>query len=103
MIDVLFDHDVMLYTDANRFVRCYETEPAVPQFLDGGFGDANMDGQIDVSDAVLIMRFIAEDRTAVIKDKGVKNADVNHSGNVDLDDVTRILKYIAKLIKALDE
>ena len=60
------------------------------------------DGSVDVSDAVLIARFSAEDREAVITDQGRKNADVTHDGNVDSKDVSGILQYIAKKISLED-
>ncbi len=65
-------------------------------------GDVNLDCSIDVSDAVLIARFAAEDREAVITDQGRQNADVTHDGNVDGQDTTKILQYIAKKITLED-
>jgi len=65
-------------------------------------GDVNLDCSIDVSDAVLIARFAAEDREAVITDQGRKNADVTHDGNVDSQDAAKILQYIAKKISLED-
>ena len=62
-------------------------------------GDINGDGAIDVSDAVLLARFIAEDVTAPMTRLGVLNADVDGSGNPDGDDVILILKFICKKIK----
>lgn len=61
-------------------------------------GDANCDGRIDVSDAVLTARFAAEDKNAVITDQGKVNADVTRSGSVDPEDTVMILQYIAKKI-----
>ncbi len=65
-------------------------------------GDANCDGSIDVSDAVLISRFAAEDREATMTDQGRQNADVTNDGNVDGQDSTKILQYIAKKISLED-
>ncbi len=64
----------------------------------GVAGDANCDGFCDVSDAVLIARFVNEDREAVFTDKGKLNADVMHDGNIDGQDAEKILQYIAKKI-----
>lgn len=64
-------------------------------------GDVNLDGSVDVSDAVLTARVLAEDRTAVVKDQGIRNADVNGSGSPDMEDIVLILKYIAKIISSL--
>ena len=76
-------------------------EPAenVPVFC---IGDANCSGQVDVSDAVLIVRFAAEDRDAALTDQGRQNADVTHDGNVDAQDSAKILQYIAKKISFED-
>ena len=62
------------------------------------YGDANEDDSIDVSDAVLIARFAAEDDTATIKAQGKINADVTGDGSIKSDDAAKILRWIAKLI-----
>lgn len=61
-------------------------------------GDATCDNKVDVSDAVLIARFIAEDSEAIMTDQGKSNADINNDGDITHDDVTWILKKIAKMI-----
>ena len=59
-------------------------------------GDANCDDSLDVSDAVLTARFVAEDHDAVITAQGKLNADMNRDGNLTGDDVIAILRKIAK-------
>ncbi|MBR3446415.1 MAG: glycoside hydrolase [Oscillospiraceae bacterium] len=59
-------------------------------------GDADCSGVVDVSDAVLIARFAAEDKNAVITDQGLRNADCDSTPGVDGSDLTRVLRYIAK-------
>ena len=61
-------------------------------------GDVNLDRSVDVSDAVLLARFVAEDKEAVLTQEGSRNADMNGSGQPDSGDVILILKKIAKLI-----
>ncbi|MBP0976447.1 MAG: dockerin type I repeat-containing protein, partial [Oscillospiraceae bacterium] len=61
-------------------------------------GDVNLDKIVDVSDAVLLARFTAEDKTADISAQGKLNADMDGSGMPDSEDVVLILKKIAKLI-----
>lgn len=61
-------------------------------------GDANCDGVVDVSDAVLVMRYAVEDRDAVVTEQGLKNADADKNGKTNESDATMILKYIAKKI-----
>lgn len=57
---------------------------------------ANCDDSLDVSDAVLTARFVAEDHDAVITAQGKLNADMNRDGNLTGDDVVAILRKIAK-------
>ena len=66
----------------------------------GKLGDVNEDKSIDVADAVLLARFVAEDSEANVSSQGKQNADVNRNGNPDSEDVVTILKYIAKLIQS---
>ena len=68
-----------------------------PQVKNVLYGDANCDNNVDVSDAVLVARFVAEDTEADISEQGKLNADMNHDGNLTGDDVIAILRKIAKL------
>ncbi len=61
-------------------------------------GDVNCDTRIDVSDAVLLARFLAEDKTVKIDAQGRINSDANGDGAVASDDVIHILRVIAKII-----
>jgi endo-1,4-beta-xylanase len=61
-------------------------------------GDVDNNSKTDVSDAVLLARFLAEDNSVTISATGLANADCNKSGKPDQDDITMILKAIAKLI-----
>jgi len=62
------------------------------------WGDADLNGIVDVSDAVLIARYVSEDDTAVISTQGKANAAVSGMGQIVLGDAGKILKYVAKLI-----
>ncbi|MBQ5339602.1 MAG: S8 family serine peptidase [Oscillospiraceae bacterium] len=66
--------------------------PAWPKY-----GDFNCDGTVDVSDAVMLARFCAEDPNVNITSVGWRFADVNHDGLRNPDDVIGILRIIAKL------
>ena len=61
-------------------------------------GDVNNDQNIDVSDAVLLARFLAEDKTAVLTAEGKLNADCDQKAGLSSEDMVRILQYIAKMI-----
>ncbi len=62
-------------------------------------GDADCSGDVDVSDAVLLARYLGEDDTAVITAVGKLNADCDGVIGLTNDDGTMILQYVAKLIR----
>ena len=65
-------------------------------------GDVNTDGKISVSDAVLLARILAEDKTAAITEHGKNNADANANGELDTGDTTAILRHLAGLALLTD-
>ena len=60
-------------------------------------GDVDCNGIIDVSDVVLLARYVSEDGTAVISQVGKLNADANKNGQPDMDDGALILQHVAKI------
>lgn len=86
-------------TTVNQTTTTVKEETTAPnsgdKFL---YGDADESGKVDVSDAVLISRFVAEDREIQITTKGKLNADCDGVSGITADDATRVLKYIAKLV-----
>ena len=60
-------------------------------------GDVNCDKVVDVSDAVLLARFVAEDAEANVTETGKLNADADLDRNLTGDDVVTMLRIIAKL------
>ena len=83
---------------AKQFERKFEAIDAAPAAVSG---DATGDGNVDVADAVLLARFIAEDADVQISSACRQNADVNKNGSPDNEDTAMILKYIAKLLPSL--
>ncbi|MCQ2416256.1 MAG: beta-mannosidase [Oscillospiraceae bacterium] len=61
-------------------------------------GDVNTDDVVDVSDAVLLARFLAEDKEAAVSGQGMINADCDGSETLDAADVGIILSIIAKVL-----
>ena len=55
---------------------------------------------MDVSDAILLARFVAEDSEANITAAGKKNADCDGKAGLNGEDTIRILKFIAKIVTA---
>ena len=60
-------------------------------------GDVNLDGKITVSDAILLARIVAEDKTVNVTEEAIANADLNGSGAPDSDDTVTVLKILAGL------
>ncbi len=61
-------------------------------------GDVDCSGSVDVSDAVLLARYLAEDAEAVITNAGMQNAECDGQPNLTGNDIVTILKYVAMLI-----
>ncbi len=59
--------------------------------------DINADGFVDVSDAVMLARFLAEDKTVKLVDGAINRVDTNGDGKNNGDDVITILRHIAHL------
>ena len=59
--------------------------------------DINCDGSVDVSDVVLLSRFIVADKGIVVTDAMVTKMDVDGNGKTEPDDATKILRKIARL------
>ena len=70
-----------------------------PAQNDTVWGDATCDGRTDVSDAVLLARYLVQDTEAVITDRGKEQANVI-TGTLNEQDLTVILMIIAKKITA---
>lgn len=66
------------------------------------YGDANCDGKVDVSDAVMVKCYLINSKEYNISARGKKNADVQGNGNgINAQDAVAIQKYILKQINSL--
>lgn len=77
------------------------TKSDSPEQPAAAWGDVNCDGSTDVADAVLLARYLNQDKAAKITDQGQKNANVIE-GALDTDDLTGILMVIARMISSED-
>ncbi|MDE5834960.1 MAG: hypothetical protein K2H26_05520 [Ruminococcus sp.] len=66
-------------------------------------GDANCDGEVNISDAVLIMQSISNPGDYKVSEQGVINGDVIGNDSLTNMDALEIQKYTAHLPSALDE
>lgn len=61
-------------------------------------GDTDCSGIVDVSDAVMLARFVLSDPDVSVSDQGKINADYDGNGTLNSDDVMLIVRLIAGLI-----
>ena len=71
-----------------------ENSVILPEYTDDLLGDVNLDGEVDIKDAVLISRIVAEDAEVAPLVPGVQNADINEDGTVTYDDVMVIINKL---------
>ena len=67
-------------------------------------GDVDCDGDVTVADAVLLARYIAEDKEVTVKAQGLLNAHcfADSGSLINADDLTAILEVCANLIREKD-
>ncbi len=58
-------------------------------------GDVDVNGDVNVADAVLLARFLAEDKEVTVTAQGKLNANVNGDADITSDDLSGILEYLA--------
>ena len=95
-------------TSSNTSTVTTSTTPKVAS-KDYKAGDANCDGDVDLSDAVLIMQALANpnkygesgsDKSHITK-QGIENADVTGNDGMTTNDAQAIQKYLLKLVSEL--
>lgn len=64
------------------------------------YGDVNNDGQVDITDATYIMRYLIG--YEMPKDANIRNADVNGDGRITQADYVLLKKYLANYYKEKD-
>ena len=67
---------------------------------DGVVGDANGDGEVDISDAMLVFYHVAKKES--ISWDALLRTDADKSGEVDIADAMKIFYYVAKKIDTLE-
>lgn len=61
------------------------------------WGDSDCNKEVNVLDAVLLVRVAAEDTKCGITEDGKINSDVTHDGAIKTDDLVKLLKFLAGL------
>ena len=80
------------------------TEPSTKPSESGkGFaGDANLDGNVDIADAVAVASYVGNPEVNKLESQGMINADVQGEGNgVNANDALMIQQYLANIVPEL--
>lgn len=83
----------VVYGDKSVSSDEYEIKKATSTFK---LGDANLDGEVTITDATLVQRHVA--KIITLQGDALKAADVNKDGQVAITDATMIQRFVAKLI-----
>ena len=73
------------------------TEATTAELLKPNYGDANVDGDVNILDVIATNKYLVGSRE--LSPQGLLNADVNDSGDVGSDDALNILKCALNIIK----
>ena len=59
-----------------------------------GSGDIDENGSVQIADAILLARWIAEDTDITVTTQGLLNADFDMNGDVNFSDISAIYQHI---------
>ncbi len=66
------------------------------------YGDANLDGNVDIADAVAVSAYVGDSENNSLEPQGILNGDVQGDGNgLNANDALTIQQYLANIIKKL--
>ena len=66
------------------------------------YGDANLDGNVDIADAVAVSAYVGDSEKNSLEPQGILNGDVQGDGNgLNANDALTIQQYLANIIKTL--
>ena len=74
--------------------NCEGTGWAVPET--GVMGDVDCDGRVQIADAILLARYLAEDKVTVTGN-GLKNAELTGDTSLNSEDLIKLLEKLAGL------
>lgn len=60
------------------------------------YGDVNLDGKVDISDAVLTNKAVSG--VVMLNKQQYQNADCDASGEVNADDATLLMKFLVHIV-----
>jgi hypothetical protein len=93
--------DVVIYGYNNSYAQEYAAENNIPfvALNEYELGDADLNGDINISDATMIQKYLV--KLAEFDDTQLAVSDVDGDGVITVSDATTIQKYLAGLIESL--
>ncbi len=76
-------------------------ETTTTSLVNVNYGDTNLDGVVDLRDAIILNKHLAQQIILEKDSQPFKNADVNADGNVDDQDSDVLVNYVIQLIDKL--
>ena len=76
-------------------------ETTTTSLVNVNYGDTNLDGVVDLRDAIILNKHLAQQIILEKDSQPFKNADVNADGNVDDQDSSILIDYVIQLIDTL--
>ena len=92
--------DIGIFPDLNYYIL---NEKSGAKFAASDYipalirGDLDIDGSVDVTDAVKMLRVLNEDTNVKITDEGMDNADFDCDGDLTMKDFRSLMRYLAGL------
>lgn len=86
-------------TTAKQTTTTQTTTSSTPTEPTAIYGDINLDGRVDITDAVLLNKACAG--TVMLDSTAKKNADCNGDGEIGSDDAVVLLKFLVHLMNTL--
>ena len=86
-------------TTAKQTTTTQTTTSSTPTEPTAIYGDINLDGRVDITDAVLLNKACAG--TVMLDSTAKKNADCNGDGEIGSDDAVVLLKFLVHLVNTL--
>ena len=97
----------MVYADKSGTTTTSTSKPTVTTTTTKdntvAYGDTNLDGIVDLRDAINMNKYLAGQITWTPDDQSYKNADVNTDGTVGEEDGTILISFVINLIDTLPQ
>ena len=89
----------VVYGDANQTEQKLDLTNGAVNVVRGLKGDVNLDGEVDIYDAMRLFKHVNEEIT--LEGQALANGEVNGDGEIDIYDAMRLFKFVNEEIPEL--